>query len=98
MLIVSNLKKKDIIRNLSKNTGFSFNLSKKLIEDFLEILVSNIKKNDLKMKNIGTFKLLLKKERIGRNPKTKKEIIIKQRKSVSFTVSKNLSDLLNKRN
>ena len=50
------------------------------------------------MKNIGTFKLLLKKERIGRNPKTKKEIIIKQRKSVSFTVSKNLSDLLNKRN
>jgi nucleoid DNA-binding protein len=98
VLIVSNLKKKDIIRNLSKNTGFSFNLSKKLIEDFLEILVSNIKKNDLKMKNIGTFKLLLKKERIGRNPKTKKEIIIKQRKSVSFTVSKNLSDLLNKRN
>ena len=97
-MIVSNLKKKDIIRNLSKNTGFSFNLSKKLIEDFLEILVSNIKKNDLKMKNIGTFKLLLKKERIGRNPKTKKEIIIKQRKSVSFTVSKNLSDLLNKRN
>ena len=97
-MIVSNLKKKDIIRNLSKNTGFSFNLSKKLIEDFLEILVSNIKKNDLKMKNIGTFKLLLKKERIGRNHKTKKEIIIKQRKSVSFTVSKNLSDLLNKRN
>ena len=40
------------------------------------------------------FKILKKKERVGRNPKTKEEFVITSRKVVSFTLSKKISDKL----
>ena len=91
-----NLKKIDIIKNLSDNTGFSLNFSKKLIDDLIKILSINIKTDNLKLKNIGTFKLLNKKERIGRNPKTKKEFIISARKELD-KLDNNLLDIIKKR-
>ena len=48
------------------------------------------------LKNIGSFKKKDKKERIGRNPKTKEEFIIHSRKSISFTSSTKLLEKLNK--
>ena len=89
-------KKIDLIKNLSRKTGFSSKFSAKLIEDLLQIINLNIASGKLIIKNIGTFKLLNKKERIGRNPKTKKEYIISSRKSVSFISSKKISKDLNK--
>ena len=91
----NNFVKKDIINSLSEKTGFSFNLSKKLINDFINILTTSIKNDDLILKNIGTFKILKKKERLGRNPKTKEEFIISSRKSLSFTASKKIQGILN---
>ena len=43
------------------------------------------------IKNIGSFKVLDKKERLGRNPKTLETFKIKERKSVSFIASKKLT-------
>jgi integration host factor subunit alpha len=91
-----NLTKNEIIKNLSIKTGFSVQLSKKIITNLLNILSLIIKNNALKLKGIGSFKLIKKKERIGRNPKTRKEYIISARNSVSFISSKKLLNLLNK--
>tara|TARA_E500000178_G_scaffold297966_1_gene304909 strand:- start:402 stop:695 length:294 start_codon:yes stop_codon:yes gene_type:complete len=91
----SNLKKKDLVKNLSFNTGFSFNYSKKIVNDFIDILIENITKGNFKLKNVGSFKIIYKKERIGRNPKTKEKHIITARKSISFLSSKNISEKLN---
>ncbi len=91
----NNISKKVIINNLSNKTGFSNNFSKKLINDFILVLITHIKKKKLNLKNVGTFKLIEKKERLGRNPKTKEQFIICSRKSVSFTASKNLLLILN---
>ena len=88
-----NLKKIDIIKSLSKKTGFSQNFSKKIIDDLLKILLINIKNGNFVLKNIGSFKVILKKQRIGRNPKTKEEFVISKRKSLSFTPSKNFSNM-----
>ena len=88
----NNLTKIDIIKNLSKKTGFSILFSKKLVNDFLYIITHQIKTNDLNLKNIGSFKLTKKKERLGRNPKTKEEFIISARKSLRFIASKKLID------
>jgi integration host factor subunit alpha len=87
--------KNNFINELSKKTGFSKSISKKIINDLLEIIIMNISTGKFVLKNIGTFKLLKKKERVGRNPKTKEEFIIKSRKSLTFIVSKHLSSLLN---
>ena len=91
-----NLTKIDIAKNLSNKTGFSTNLSKKIINDLLNAFIKVIQSSRLNLKNIGTFKLLEKKERIGRNPITKKEYTIKARKSLSFIASKKLMNILNK--
>jgi len=91
----NNFTKNDFSKNMSDETGFPISLSKKIVDDLLIIFTEMIKNNDLVLKNIGTFKLSKKNERIGRNPKTKEEFLISKRKSIRFIVSKNLSKVLN---
>ena len=91
-----NLKKIDIVKDLSKKIGFSSNYSKKIIDDLIDIILIHIKSGHFNLKDIGTFKTVSKKERIGRNPKTKKEYVISKRKSVIFIPSKILLNLCNK--
>jgi integration host factor subunit alpha len=93
----SNLTKIKIAKNLSEKTGFSVQFSKKLIDDLINILIQNINENNCNLMNIGSFKLINKKERLGRNPKTKEEFTISSRKSLSFLVSKKLTNLLNQK-
>ena len=59
------------------------------------ILIQNLHEEKLILKNLGVFKIIKKKRRIGRNPKTKEEFIINARKSLTFLPSKQMSDLLN---
>ena len=91
----SNITKNDFSKYMSDDTGFPISLSKKIVDDLLIIFTEMIKNNDLVLKNIGTFKLSKKNERIGRNPKTKEEFLISKRKSIRFIVSKNLTKVLN---
>ena len=86
----NNLTKIDLINKLSIVTGYSKIFSGKLVNDLIEIILLNIKSDNFQLKNIGSFKLISKKERIGRNPKTKEEFIITPRKQISFTPSKKI--------
>ena len=90
-----NLKKINIVKKLSELKGFPIFLSKKLIDDLINILSISIKKNNCSLKNIGTFKIINKKERIGRNPKTSEAFTINFRKAISFKSSKTLIKNLN---
>ena len=90
----NNLKKIDIVKNVSLKTGFSINLSKKIIDDLIKILIQNLKEDGLNLKNMGSFRLIHKKERIGRNPKTKEAFIISERKSVHFYPSQKILSAL----
>ena len=49
-----------------------------------------------KISSFGTFKVMNKNERIGRNPKTKIEAKIKPRKVVTFKPSLYIKNKLNK--
>ena len=91
----NSLTKDEIAKNLNKKTGFSVNLSKKFINDFIVILIQNIKKSSLNIKNFGTFKIIKKNQRMGRNPKTGEIHSISPRKSLSFIASKKLSNKIN---
>jgi integration host factor subunit alpha len=95
-LIKKNLKKKDIVKNLSFKLGLSKNYTKNIIDNFIQILSENIKEENVNLKNLGSFTVKLKKERVGRNPKTKVEYLISSRKSINFTPSKKIYDKLNK--
>jgi len=95
-MISDNITKIDFSKNISDKTGFPISFSKKIVDDLIMIYNEMIRNNNLVLKNIGTFKLSTKKQRIGRNPKTKEEFLVSKRKSVRFAVSKNLSKILNK--
>ena len=91
----NNFTKEDICIFLSKEKGYSLLYSKKIINYLIEILIDEIRENSFNLKNIGTFKILNKKERIGRNPRTKEIYKIKARKTLSFKPSTNLSRKIN---
>ena len=93
--MINNLKKIDISKELSGKKGYSLNLSKKILNNLLESIVFCIKEDVLILKNIGVFKILDKKERIGRNPSTKETFTISSRKSLSFIPAKRLSKIIN---
>ena len=77
--------------------GFSKKISEILIDDFFQLLYQNLKrKKKVKISNFGTFTLRNKKARIGRNPKTKVEVLISERSTVSFKPSKDLQLYINK--
>ncbi len=95
-MVNKNFKKKDLAKDLHIQKGFSANLSKKLIDDFIEVIIDNIRTGNLILKNIGSFKILKKKERLGRNPKTKEEFIISSRNSISFTPSDKINKAIAK--
>ncbi len=91
-----NLNKKKIIYKLYQNLGFSKNFSSKILDDFFKILTDElISKEIIKITSFGTFKILKKKERIGRNPKTKVQAIINARKVVKFKPSQELKTKIN---
>ncbi len=91
----NNLTKEDICIFLSRKKGYSVLYSKKIINNLIEIFIDEIKENSFNLKNIGSFKILNKKERIGRNPKTKEIYKIKARKTLAFKPSTNLSGKIN---
>ena len=95
MVSKNNIKRIDIFKKLSLETGYSQNFSKKIIDELIDCLKKNIKNNNLILKNIGSFKIVKKKGRIGRNPKTMKKFLILPRNVIVFKSSKNLNSYLN---
>jgi integration host factor subunit alpha len=96
-MIKKNFTKKDLANKLHKRLGFSKNYSLELVGDFFDTVISElINKNIIKISSFGTFEVFNKKERVGRNPKTKKEFIISARKVVRFKPSLLIKNKLNK--
>ena len=88
--------RKELSKKIYQNLGFYKNLSSEIIDDFFETIVSELIKNEkIKISSFGTFEILKKKERIGRNPKTKQETKISARKVVKFKPSLSFKNKLN---
>ena len=91
-----NLTKKEIVNSIYMQLGFSRRILDVILEDILSIIVDNLKKNKkVKISNFGTFEIRYKKERIGRNPKTKEKKIISSRNVVLFKPSKDFKKYIN---
>ena len=96
-MLIKNFTRKDLSDNVHQNLGFSKNISSLIIDDFFESLESElIKFNKIKISSFGTFEVFDKKERIGRNPKTKVEAKIVARKVVKFKPSNTVKEKLNR--
>ena len=95
-MVKKNFTRKDLSNRIYQNLGFSRNFSSTIIDNFFEILIQDIlKSNKVKISSFGTFRVINKKERIGRNPKTKIEAKIVPRKVVKFKPSLLVKEKLN---
>ncbi len=88
------LGKKDIVNNISSEAFLLKSTAKDLLDTFINIIKSNSSKN-IKISNFGTFSMKTTPERVGRNPKTKKEYTISKRKKLVFKASTFVKNNLN---
>ena len=91
-----NLTKKDLINQVYMQIGFSKQISESLINEFFNSITNNlVNQGKIKISKFGTFSIRTKKQRLGRNPKTKEEKTISERKVTLFKASKEFKDFIN---
>ena len=95
-MVKKNFTRKDLSNKIYQKLGFSKNYSSLIIDNFFETLTLELlRSNKIKLSSFGTFKIINKKKRIGRNPKTKEEAVILPRKIVKFSPSVLVKQKLN---
>mgnify|MGYP000934459642 FL=1 len=83
--------KLDLVNHLNEKLGLNKVESKELVEAFFdEIKMSLINNEEVKLSGFGNFKILNKRERPGRNPKTGEPAIISARNVVTFKAGQKL--------
>ena len=79
-----------------EEVGLSRNESNELVESVLNKISSTLVKGEtVKVSSFGTFSVRSKGQRIGRNPKTGKEVPILPRRVLVFRPSQILNDKVN---
>ncbi len=89
--------KSELVKQLSKTYP---NLLKKDLEKFFDIFINEVKlalKNDerVELRGWGVFSTKNQKGKTSRNPKTGEKVIIEEKKSINFKMSKDLFSEIN---
>ena len=99
MIKKKNISREDIADTIQSEFGFSRKDCLEMVNDIIEIIIEGLQESNIvKIHNFGTFKLKRKKSRLGRNPKTKEEVMIEERNVISFKASKNILKYINSSN
>ena len=95
----NNFTREDIAESLNSEFGLTKKDCVLFVNDILDIIIDGLKADGyVKIHNFGSFKIKRKKSRIGRNPKTREDVIIGERNVVTFKPSKSVLSSLNKKN
>ncbi len=79
-----------------EDLGVSRQFAASLVDQIFEEIASALAEGEVvKIRNFGRFMLHEKRKRIGRNPKTQVEALIKARRVVSFRSSSTLKQRMN---
>jgi len=89
------LTKNDIVTSIH-DLGFTKKKSVEIIESLLEIIKGTLEKNEnVLISGFGKFCVKQKQQRRGRNPATGDDLMLKERKVVTFKCSGKLRDKIN---
>jgi nucleoid DNA-binding protein/nucleoid-associated protein YgaU len=87
----------DIAEQISEQYGTTKKLSEDFLRELFAIIEETLRKGDMvKIKGLGTFKLLSVDERKSVNVQTGEEMIIPAHNKISFTPEKELKTMINK--
>ncbi len=86
----------DLTEAVYQEVGLSRNESAQLVESVLREIVDTLARGEpVKLSSFGTFSVVNKAQRIGRNPKTGEEVPILPRRVLVFRASHVLKDRIN---
>ena len=93
-----NLSRDKLAVILSEKTGIRASTVRQYIDVTLARMADGIVQDGkLKLAGFGTFNVLSKGERLGRNPRTGEDVMITPRRTVSFSLSQKLRSKINEK-
>ena len=89
--IKKNISKKELANNIKIKIGLSSKKIQEVTDDLIDIIMDIlIIQKKVNIKNFGSFKIIFKDKREGRNPKTKEKFTISSRNVIKFVSSDTL--------
>ncbi len=90
------MNKGEITAVVSEKAGLSKGQAAAAVDAFLEAVKECLQKGEkVSLIGFGTFQVVMREARMGRNPKTGEQIQIPAKKQVKFKPGKDLSDSVN---
>ncbi|MFH1706355.1 MAG: HU family DNA-binding protein [Planctomycetota bacterium] len=91
-----NVRKKQIIAAVAEKTGMTTAYTRQVVERFMSEMISELAHgNDLEFRGFGNFRVVTRKKKIARNPKTGTVITVPPHRVVRFRQGKEVKELLN---
>ena len=96
---MATITKKRLVQQISQQKGIHPNEVRDVIQAFLDVMTDYLAKGDrLEFRDFGVFEIVVRKQKIGRNPKNASvPIIIPPRAAVKFTPGKKMKKLIEKK-
>ena len=92
------MNKAELIAAIAAKTGATKKSAEEAVNAFVEVVTEQLKKGDkVQLVGFGSFEVIKRAARKGRNPQTKEEIKIPASKAPKFKAGKALKDLVNKK-
>ena len=86
--IKRNISKKELANNIKLKIGLSSKRIQEITDDLIDIITDIlIRQKKVNVKNFGSFRIIFKDKREGRNPKTKEKFTISSRNVIKFISS-----------
>ncbi len=90
------MNKTELVAAMAEQAGLSKKDAEKALKAFTDVVADELKKDGkVQLVGFGTFEVAVRKERDGRNPKTKEAMKIAASKAPKFKAGKALKDMLN---
>ncbi len=91
------LTKSQLVTTLAEKTGSDKKTTAAHLDALTQLVHATLKKGgELKLQDLGKFKLVARKARVGRNPATGEPLKIPAKKLVKFYVASTLKDIAKK--
>jgi len=89
--------KADLVEHITRKIGFSRRKSAEAVDSLLELFKETLERGEkIKISRFGSFQVMIKKGKKGRNPRTGEEVQIPARKVLIYRPSPLLKKILNK--
>lgn len=87
------LTKFDIVRTLAQKHELEIAATRRVVQGTLDLIIESLLQgNKVELRNFGVFEVITRAGRIARNPRSKEEVFIPERRVVKFKPGKVMED------